>query len=236
MGYDIYCDGGVEISPPLNDEETAYMRDFLEARHMTRVSGPYYAKGGDRPHGPDPDVINRNVPGEEQLSLYSPLEVTDDGTTLCGPEDYVRHEGDHGDWLAWLIEHLLGPAGRKKAGKATDVDDRLDAFTFDHVLNGELWLEGEDGKRWMVEVKDNVVTHREGVVVYCESPVGPTAEPEIVSEILKAIATDPPCFAAIDVLTRSGGSSGPSSILKEATETVIAAVTAARESERSAVS
>lgn len=234
MGYDVFCNGEVEISPPLNEEEISYMRDFLAARHVQRVRGPYYAKGGDGVFGPNADIINRNAPGEEQLSLYSPLEVAEDGTTLCGPEDYVRHEGDHGDWLCWLIEHLLGPAGRKHAGEAADVDERLGAFTFDHVLTGELWLEGEDGERWMVEVKDNVVVHREGIVVYCESAAGPTAQPEIVSEILSAIADDPPSFAAIDVLTTSGRRKGRASVLEEATETVIAAVTEARANERSA--
>ena len=165
MGYTTDFTGSVQVLPPLNATESAYLRKFAGTRRMARDRGPYFVDGrGDFGQGRDEDVRDFNTPPAGQPGLWCqwvPTEV--DG----------RIEWDGGEkfhnavaWMRYLIDHFLKPGAQ-----ASNADDPQFAdFTFDHVVNGHIDAEGEDsGDVWRLVVRDNVVSRVNGVITYPET-------------------------------------------------------------------
>jgi len=167
MGYTTDFTGRFNLNKPLTPEHHAYLTQFSETRRMKRDA----SKTRERPDpireavdlavGPEgayfvgetgyagqdrgPDILDHNKPPKGQPGLWCKWAPTEDGAGIewNGMEKFY----DYTEWLAYLIDHFLEPAG--------------------YVLNGEVEWQGEEpddiGK---LVVKDNQVSELAGRKVY----------------------------------------------------------------------
>ncbi len=165
MGYTTKFTGKVQIKPWLNDDEASFLAAFNDTRRMRRSKGPLYVNGSG--WGNDADVQNRNDPPDGQPSLW--CDWATDGRTLYWDGAEKAYEMER--WLAYLIDHLLGPKARAFVDSHAGEDARLTRFTCDHVLNGEVEATGEDpDDRWKIVVTDNRVSVVRAVAVTWGAP------------------------------------------------------------------
>ena len=173
MGYTTDFEGQFTFSRKLTDEQTEFIQQFSESRRMGRdvnelmriyegrgglplpqtsigedtrtpeeiygVDGEFFVGGEDRA-----TVKNYNVPPITQPGLWCQW-TTDDGETLVWDGNEKFH--NYVTWMEYLIENIF-----KKWGI---------------VLNGSVNWVGEDSSDLgQLIVTDNVVTTREGEVIY----------------------------------------------------------------------
>jgi hypothetical protein len=163
MGYTTTFDGSVTVKPPLNDAEAEYLARFSGTRRMKRHNGPYFADLGSDGCGQDNarDIIDYNDPPDEQPGLWCQWVPTEDhdGIKWDGNEKFY----DATEWMVYLIDHFLKPG----AEAAVSGDPQFADFTFDHVVNGEIYAEGEEsGDLWKIVVADNVVKEKRARITY----------------------------------------------------------------------
>jgi len=160
MGYTTDFEGDVTVEPPLNAAEIQYLDRFAETRRMDRDHGPYYVEGsGDFGQGGDPDIRNFNTPPDDQPGLWCQWVPTPDGTAIVwdGGEKFYHAEA----WMKYIIQHFLQP----KAHASKVDDEQFAEFTFDHILNGEIYAQGEEANdTWKLIVRDNEVLTAEAQV------------------------------------------------------------------------
>ena len=160
MGYTTGFAGRVEIVPPLNAEEVAYLNKFSETRRMARSKGPYFVDGtGEFGQGRDSDIEDHNHPPQGQPGLWCKWVPTDDGMYIkwSGAEKFY----DSAEWMKYLIEHFIKP-GALAIGK-------VPAIKGGHIVNGTIDAQGEDSSDvWKLIVKDNAVFVKRGCVVFEE--------------------------------------------------------------------
>lgn len=154
MGYDSTFIGSIDIEPPLNQQERDYLTKFAGTRRMHRTGGPYFVDGeGEfgQGRGPD-DIMNYNRPPEGQPGLWCQwVPVGLDWIEWDEGEKFYNAA----EWMLYLIDHFLKPG----AHASTSGDSQFDGFTFDHVLNGTIQVQGEDPEdRWDLVVRNNVVS------------------------------------------------------------------------------
>lgn len=162
MGYSTDFTGRLEIRPPLNAHETAYLTAYAETRHQPRRSGPYTVAAD--PHNPnaigDADVTDHG-PDPELPNIWCDWQPTPDGTALVwngAEKSYSAPE-----WIAYLIDTFLRPAAALIRELAHPVPGRtyppqLAAFTFDHTVTGTIHAQGAgEHDRWRITVTDNQV-------------------------------------------------------------------------------
>lgn len=158
MGYTTDFNGMIEIVPPLNDAEAEFLQKFAETRRMKRTKGPYFVDGtGDFGQGSDPDIINHNEPPEGQPGLWCQWVPTHDNTGLewDGNEKFY----DSVEWMRYLIDHFLKPG--------CIAAKELPFLQANHVCNGTIYAQGEESDdMWLLQVDDNEVTVKRGVVTY----------------------------------------------------------------------
>lgn len=165
MGYTTEFSGKVTITPPLNETEIKYLKEFANSRRMDRENGPYYVWGTESfGQGHDADVKDYNSPPKGQPGLWCQWVPTDDGQYLewDGNEKFYSSS----QWMIYIIQHFLTPDA--VAYRLIHSDNPLDhvtlpeifhSFTFDHNVNGTIEAQGEDeDDHWELVVKDNVVT------------------------------------------------------------------------------
>ncbi len=154
MGYTTEFTGRVTVTPPLNQAEISYLRQFAQSRRMNRTKGPYYVDGGGMlGQAHDPDIIERNKPDSSQPGLWCQWVPAEDGTAIGW--DHNEKFYNSPEWMRYLIDHFLRP----DAIAATSGDPQFADFTFDHVANGEIDARGEfDSDVWRLVVRDNEVT------------------------------------------------------------------------------
>jgi hypothetical protein len=171
MGYSTEFEGSVEIVPPLNGHEIAYLRKFAETRRMLRDLGPYFVDGsGLRGQGDDVDIRDHNANPPEQAGLWCNWEPAEDGTAIewNGAEKFYNAE----DWMTYLISTFLEPGATVQGEMASPVPGRhyppaFEHFTFDHAVNGTIDAQGDDpDDRWRLIVTDNIVTTQEARIVW----------------------------------------------------------------------
>jgi len=152
MGYSTYFTGRIEISPPLNPEEIAFLQKFNETRRMDRDKGPYFVDGsGDYGRRQDPDVRNFNNPPEGQPGLWCQWMPTEDGTAIEWDEG--EKFSNSAEWMKYLVDHFLKPGCLAAA--------ELPFLQANHVCNGTIEAQGEDaGDRWDLIVMNNI-TYRQ---------------------------------------------------------------------------
>lgn len=168
MGYNTDFSGEVNIVPPLNSAEIAYLLKFNGTRRMNCAQGPYYVeRGGDYGQDYNDGVLDFNNPPAGQPGLWCQWIPNEDGTALVWDENEKFYESV--EWMRYLVEHFLKPGAIVLESISVE-DFGLDGFTFDHVLNGEIYAQGEDhDDQWRLVVKDNIVKRQQGVTVYDES-------------------------------------------------------------------
>ena len=158
MGYTTEFAGRVDITPPLNPFEIAYLNKFSQTRRMHRTAGPYFVDGnGSHGQDHDADVIDYNWADPAQPGLWCQWVPTQDGTALVWDEGEKFYRADA--WMEYIIDHFLKPSAAAQRHFALTGDPQFAAFTFDHVCNGTIDAQGEDsGDRWQLVVTDNAVT------------------------------------------------------------------------------
>lgn len=170
MGYTTYFDGSVTIEPPLNEDEISFLSDLSSTRRMNRTRGPLFVKGsGDYGQGSDDDIIDYNAPHLDQPGLWCHWIPNVDGAradselTWDGGEKF--YEADK--WMQYIVQRLLAPEARDYINTHINEDERLQNFTCNHMVNGTIFADGEEGDDfWALEVENNKVFFLEGQVVY----------------------------------------------------------------------
>lgn len=192
MGYQTYFSGSVTIEPPLNEDETSFLQDFNHTRRMHRTGGPLYVKGESMMGhhlGPDIDkVLDHNSPDPDQPGLWCQWVPNDDGTVLEWDENEKFYYS--ADWMEYIVNKLLSPAAKPYIQVHLNEDERLKSFTCDHVVNGEIYADGEESDDlWKLKVTDNLVEALEARLTYGdeEPEVVPPTEAEL-REALRSIA------------------------------------------------
>ncbi|WP_375479089.1 hypothetical protein [uncultured Jatrophihabitans sp.] len=149
--------GFVEISPPLNASEQAYLTAFAQSRRHDRPGGPYEvpdnpaAENREPVTGVDHDAYNR--PGDGQPSLWCQWVPALDGACLSfnGCEKFYGAAA----WMRYLIDHFLAPDALARDSPTP----LLAAFSFNHVADGMIAASQRDsGELYAIHVEDNVVT------------------------------------------------------------------------------
>jgi hypothetical protein len=153
MGYTSEFYGSVSVTPPLNAAERAYLHKFAETRRMDRERGPYFADDvGDFGQEGASDIRDHNSPPEGQPGLWCQWIPTNDGSAIewDGGEKFYEST----KWMAYLIDHFLKPSAEAQK----QIGNQFSDFTFDHVCNGIIEVQGERSyDKWRLVVKDNVV-------------------------------------------------------------------------------
>jgi hypothetical protein len=162
MGYTTDFQGTINIEPPLNESERAYLNKFAETRRMDRENGPYFVGGTeDFGQGRDSDIQNYNAPPADQPGLWCQWVPTDDGAGLewDGGEKFY----DSPEWMTYLIENFLKPNARASHSN----DPQFADFSFDHICNGIIEAQGEDpDDRWRLVVDNNNVRVQAAKIVW----------------------------------------------------------------------
>ncbi|EYF06103.1 DNA-directed RNA polymerase subunit alpha C-terminal domain-containing protein [Chondromyces apiculatus] len=156
MGYRVKQDGHLDISPPLDPAQTAWVRAFAQARrfrrHAERIAAapdplreavglPVGAEGvfytGALQDPSDETIADWNAPADPVPSLYAAWTVSEDGARLIGCDDATWPS----IWLEVFVGILRG-WGRR--------------------LSGQVWLHGDDpADVSRVEVEEDRVVLRE---------------------------------------------------------------------------
>jgi hypothetical protein len=153
MGYTTEFIGSVTITPPLNEHEAVFLRKFSGTRRMDCEQGPYFVDrggfAGQGGPGHNEGVINSNLPPEGQPGLWCQWVPSEDLAHIVwdGGEKFYNYRG----WLTYIIDHFF------MAGAHAQGQPGFEHFTFNHVVNGVIDAEGEDGERSQVIVRDNIV-------------------------------------------------------------------------------
>lgn len=171
MGYTTEFFGSVKVDPPLNKEEIEYLYKFADTRRMNRKKGPYFVGGsGFAGQGMDEDIIDYNTPPEGQPGLWCQwIPVISEKDENGNPVSANGIEWDGGEkfynapeWMQYIIDHFIGPEPIAKK-----VDPENFSFLQGHDVNGEIEAQGENyDDHWLLVVKDNVVSVKQGRIVY----------------------------------------------------------------------
>ncbi|MFE9776078.1 hypothetical protein ACFYOV_31365 [Streptomyces sp. NPDC005931] len=153
--------GAISVSPALNAAEIRYLERFAGTRRMDRKSGPYATIETPRLVVPDGDIIDVNRPPSGQPGLSCQWAPTADGSHL----EWNRRTKFPfaAEWLTYLIDSFLKPDAALHQELLNPVTGRYYApefreFTFDHVLDGLIEAQGEDGDHWQILVRNNSVS------------------------------------------------------------------------------
>lgn len=156
MGYTTEFSGAITVEPALSAEEVNFLNKFAETRRVNSTKGPYYVdRGGFMGQDRSDDVLDYNRPPEGQPGLWCKWVPTEDGEGIewNGAEKFY----DSPEWMVYLIEHFIGRFP-KAQGELP--------FLTGHTLNGTISAQGEEaGDMWLLNVKDNVVSVEELVMV-----------------------------------------------------------------------
>ncbi len=114
MGYDVYYNGEVSVTPPLTEGDAAVLRAATNLEHTDATRALFAAIAAS----PEPDL-----PYHAGL-----LEISEDREFILPEQDESRH--GFRMWLRLLIEHYLAPRGYVLEGEVTwEGEDRDDCGT-----------------------------------------------------------------------------------------------------------
>jgi hypothetical protein len=115
------------------------------------------------------------TPGGDRF--YRTQELTDEEVAEAG--GFIAWDGgekfyDAAEWLEYIVNNFLKPGAFMTTEKGRELvrlsgDHRLQHFTCDHTLNGQIDAQGEESDdRWRIVVKDSVVDVQYPTVVWPE--------------------------------------------------------------------
>lgn len=167
MGYTTDFLGHIDIDPPLNDTEIAYLSAFRRSRRWDRPGGPY-----DVPPNPfadervdvDIDAYNRPAPGQPQL--WCQWAVCWDGCCLTFDGDEKFYEPER--WLRYLIDNFLVSGGKASTSGLPIFEE----FSFSHRLDGLIIGCRRDTREMFALCVDDSVVRRKVLVAGDESYSG----------------------------------------------------------------
>lgn len=170
MGYNTDFWGSISITPPLNEHEINYLRQFAERDFMSTTTGPYAVSNRARW-----DEADQASPSGLSAAQHAPGSAcqwipSDDGTELEYDQQEKFYESTI--WMAYLIDTFLKPGATAQHDLAHRIPgwiypEELQHFTFDHACNGEIDAQGEDSDdRWRLVVRDNLVSTQHGAITY----------------------------------------------------------------------
>ena len=160
MGYDSHVSGQVIVFPPLNTAEVDYLTRFSRSRRMSRISGPYTTPDFDL-FTHDPDIIAFNTAPDGQPSVNCSWQPTADGSRIESNGNKNFYDPD--DWIRYLIDTFLRPGALLQQELTTPVpqryyDGQFASFTFGHLCNGQIDVQGEvEEDRWRIVIENNSV-------------------------------------------------------------------------------
>lgn len=166
MGYTTFFSGSVTVTPPLNEDEISFLEDFNKTRRMHRANGPLFVGGeGWHKHDNPDEVYDSNRPDPDQPGLWCQWIPSEDGAEIEWDEGEKFY--DSADWMHYIVHQLLAPTARPYIDQHVKEDPRLKSFTCDHVVDGEIYAEGEESDdRWKLKVTNNVVEVVEASIAY----------------------------------------------------------------------
>ena len=170
MGYTTEFDGEISIEPPLNEHEVSYLERFAGTRRMHRRKGPYYVDAaGFAGQDHEEDVLDYNSPPIGQPGLWCQWIPEQNGRVLEWDQGEKFYESEA--WMAYLIDHFLKPGAEAQRHGLPEFEH----FTFDHVLNGVIYAQGEEPDDvWRLIVNDNEVTTQSPTLAWPDLPEGVT--------------------------------------------------------------
>lgn len=155
MGYSTDFSGTLEVTPPLNEHERSYLADFSETRHTSTEHGPLVTAGL---------YLSGNVPQNGMPGIWCDWIADDQGGLAWNGSEKTYH---HQQWLAWIIDHLIGPGSADFVAEHRDEDPRLQHFTCDHVVDGTVDAQGEEpDDMWRIRVTHNDIVVQYPQIVY----------------------------------------------------------------------
>ena len=157
MGYTTDFIGHIDIMPPLNVAEQAYLTAFAKSRRWARPRGPYdvpanpAAERDEEDQVGDIDGHDETAPG--QPGLWCGWVPCWDG--CCLAHDGVEKFYQPTRWMTYLIDHFLRPG----AAASTSGLPWFKGFTFDHAADGIVAACRRDNKElYLICVDDNEVS------------------------------------------------------------------------------
>lgn len=153
MGYDTSFEGKFDFDKPLDNKTYFLLKGLSETRRVKRRVGPEYGTegefyvegGGFMGQAHESNIIEYNWPPKTQPSLWCQWIPTEDRLHLewDGGEKFSEYV----EWLEYLLQKIIIPAG--------------------YVLNGTIKWDGEEqGDTGKIIVTNNLVTVKEGKIVY----------------------------------------------------------------------
>lgn len=165
MGYNTDFSGRVEVVPPLNAGEVAFLKAYARERHVDRVQGPYYVGAGRSPSDRS-DIRGYNNPPKGVPGLYCQWVPTEDGRFIEWDEQEKFY--DAAKWMEYIIDHFIGGGTGGKMFPPY-AHGKVPAVMGGHKVNGIIEAAGQaHDDRWRIVVKDNVVTVQQGHITYDE--------------------------------------------------------------------
>lgn len=156
MGYTTDFIGHIDVTPPINQSEQAYLQAFASSRRYAREGGPYVVPGNPSADNERPANLPTkiyNTVADQQPGLWCDWVPCWDGCCLA----YNGNEKFYGAtrWLTYLIEHLLRPGAYAQASGLPYFED----FSFDHRLDGVIAGCRRDNKEmFLIWVEHNEVS------------------------------------------------------------------------------
>ena len=163
MGYTTKFNGQIEIDPPLNEQEAEFLTKFANTRRMHRKEGPYFVDGkGFMGQDTTDTVIDYNQPDSSQPGLWCQWVPSYDKASIEWDGGEKFYEAEH--WMKYLIDEFL--TGRKIRHQRAISKGYMPVFNT-HVCNGFIKAQGEEhGDHWAIEVTNNKVEKRRGLMAY----------------------------------------------------------------------
>jgi hypothetical protein len=163
MGYSTDFIGIIDIYPPLNDAEQAYLTAYAGSRRTDTEQAPYVVPGNPAAEEFEPTVL----PVEAKRQSIAARDRTTDrppgpwcGWVPAWSGDCLTFDGKEKfyepvEWLRYLIAHFLRPGARA----ASSGLGYFQQFTFDHVLDGVIAGSRRDTcELFLIDVRANKVT------------------------------------------------------------------------------
>jgi hypothetical protein len=140
VGYDTFFRGEFKLNKRLSDAHAAYLRAFVEKRHVTyndkaietcsdplRVAvGLPLGPGGTFFVGTSHEIDDANTPPPGVPGVWCRWEPNYENTAIVwdGSEKFY----DYVEWLAWIVTHLLSPWGYVLSGTIEWRGDSADDY------------------------------------------------------------------------------------------------------------